>query len=125
MNTRQALHASLAITPDSPEEAARKMHLIAEWVQLEDALERALRFAKRRNGVVLHHWLNRAACLFLGLMEDAPMQSQATVTESDSKTLVDEVVARALAGEPDARRAILAAANKLKSPLPRKKEKGR
>lgn len=119
MNTRQALKASLEITPPRAHWTMRHVRIANV---IESIVEKALRDVRARDWPNFHYHIEWAARLFLGIAEPEDfMASRATVQETSTEALRDELRRRAL--EENDR----IAARALKIPLPsrRQKEKGR
>lgn len=77
------------------EQTASPTPIRAIWtrVEFEEALRRCIKASQRKDGDSVYRYLNRAACLFLGLEES--MTSRATVQEASTEALVKELRKRA------------------------------
>lgn len=76
---------------DSPEDAALKVIRADTWAKLQDTHERLRAVLWRKRPEPVRYYLNRMACLFLGLPADEETPEAVSAFDAPTQALVDEL----------------------------------
>lgn len=118
---KRDLEHALSVTPD-----VRSKTIATQRAQLTDQMTIAANAWDGDDFELLESALGHALAVVKALRENLELDtmSRCTVTEAPEDVLAKELLKRANAGDPDARKAILDAARKLKSPPKKGKPNG-